>query len=451
MTTPAPVAPPAPAPEHVGAAATLPAPSPRSRRRLGAALIGSAVEVFDWTIYSTFAAFFAASFFGHGGDRAAYLETLVVFAVGFIARPVGSLVFGRISDVHGRRASLIATSATALAGTLLIAVAPTAQTIGLGAAILLVVARVIQGLAHGGEQPAAGAYISEIASPERRGAWSSLIYVSIMLGGVAGTLLGAILSSTLGPDALTAWAWRIPFLVAGLASIIAVALVRRLDETPVFETSTAAHPRPSLLREMLRSWRPALQIIGLSLGITIAFQNWAAMAGYHIAIFDAAPAPVMWASVAANLLAVVTLPLWGRLSDRIGRRPVVLIGFIGVAVTTWPLMRLLDGSWQHMLLAMGLSLVLLAAPLSILPALMAELVPTSVRTIGVGFSYALATAIFGGTVPALQAWIAGTWGPQNFGVYVTLAVLVSLGVALTIPETRGTDLNATPTTEELPA
>lgn len=453
MTSPTPIASPASATAPVATAApdaTVPAPSPQSRRRLGAALIGSAVEVFDWTIYSTFAAFFAASFFGQGGDRTAYLETLVVFAVGFIARPLGSLVFGRISDVHGRRASLIATSATALIGTLLIAVAPTAQTIGLGAAILLVVARIVQGLAHGGEQPAAGAYISEIASPGRRGAWSSLIYVSIMLGGVAGTLLGAILSSTLGPDALTAWAWRIPFLVAGVASVIAVVLVSRLEETSVFE-ATAAGPRPSLLREMLRSWRPALQIIGLTLGITIAFQNWAAMAGYHIAIFDADPTAVMWASVAANVLAMITLPLWGRLSDRIGRRPVVLIGFIGVAVTTWPLMRLLDGSWQHMLLAMGVSLVLLAAPLSILPALMAELVPTSVRTIGVGFSYALATAIFGGTVPALQAWIAGTWGPQNFGVYVTLAMLVSLGVALTIPETRAKDLTDHPTTEELPA
>lgn len=392
-------------------------------------------------MYSTFAAFFAASFFG-GQASSAYLQTLIVFAVGFIARPVGSLVFGRLSDLRGRRASLVATSTAALIGTVIIAAAPTAQTIGVGAAILLVVGRIVQGLAHGGEQPAAGAYVSEIARPERRGAWSSLVYVSITLGGLAGTLLGAVLSSTLGPQALTAWAWRIPFLVAGVGSLVAIHLARRLPESEVFTAANAERERPHLLREMLRAWRPSLQIVALTLGITIAFQNWAAIGGYHIAVLHSDPTEVLWTGVGANALCLLALPLWGLASDRLGRRPVLLIGLVGTAVLTWPLMRFLDGSWEHMAVAMGLSLVLLAAPLSILPALMAELVPTSIRTIGVGFSYALATAIFGGTVPALQAWIGGAFGPAAFGVYVALALAVSALVALGLRETRGSDLHA---------
>lgn len=411
-------------------------------RKIAGALIGSAVEVFDWSIYTTFAAFFSVAFFGaSGGDTRAFINSLIVFAVGFIARPVGSLIFGAISDKRGRRVSLLLTSTTALIGTLLIAFAPTHEQIGIGAAIILVTARIIQGLAHGGEQPAAGAYVSERSTPQNRGVMSSLIYVSILVGGLLATLLGAFLTSSFSEDALTSWVWRIPFIVGGICSLIAVYFVWRLEETEVFEDATSAtRARTNLWREMAKAWRPSLMIIGLTLGITIAFQNWAAMAGFHIKILDAQPSHVMWAAAGANVFAILALPLWGALSDRVGRKPVLIIGFVGLILTTYPLMQFLDGSWQHMLLAMGWSMVMLAAPLSILPALMAELVPTSIRTIGVGFSYALATAIFGGTVPALQAWIGDTWTPQHFGVYVTVTVIISLIVALLVPETKGTDL-----------
>lgn len=421
---------------------------PRHGKIFGA-LIGSAMEVFDWSIYTTFAAFFALAFFGPGGgDTQAFINSLIVFAVGFIARPVGSLLFGWVSDTRGRRISLLFTSGTALVGTALIALSPTHETLGVGAAIILIVARVVQGLAHGGEQPAAGAYIAERSTPFNRGAMSSLIYVSITFGGLLATLLGAFLTGTASEDAMYSWVWRIPFLVGGIGSLLALWFVWHLEETEVYEESAEKTAKVSLVREMARSWRPALQIILLTLGITVAFQNWAAMSGFHIRILGANPNHTLWTAVACNALTIVALPLWGLLSDRIGRKPVLIIGFVGVALTTYPLMQFLDGSWAHMLLAMGLSMVLLAAPLSILPALMAELVPTSIRTIGVGFSYALATAIFGGTVPALQAWIGDTWSPQHFGVYVTITVVVSLIAAFRIPETRGKDLAAENTTAE---
>lgn len=428
-----------------------PVTQPRRRGGLLGALTGTTFEVFDWAIYTTFAAFFATAFFGPDGTKegtGAFLNTLIVFAVGFVARPVGSLVFGHLSDTRGRRISLYATSATALLGTTLIALAPTHSQIGWGAAVVLVAARTIQGLAHGGEQPAAGAYISEIAQPHRRGLWSSLIYVAILFGGLLGTLLGALLSSLLSPAELSAWGWRIAFGVGALGSIVALYLVWRLPETETFEKAHATQ-RPDLLQEMLRAWRPALMIIGLTLGITIAFQNWAAMTGYHIAVFKAKPADTFWASAGANLIAMVSLPLWGALSDRVGRKPVLLVSFVGVAATTYLLMNYLDGSPTRMFIAMTASLVMLAGPLAIIPALMAELVPTSIRTIGVGFSYALATAIFGGTVPPLQTWISRTWGPEAFGLYVTAAVVVSLLVALTVPETRGKNLDADATTADL--
>ncbi len=422
--------------------------APRGRTGLLGAVAGSTFEVFDWSIYSTFAPFFAASFFitTAGDTTKAFLETLIVFAVGFIARPIGSLIFGHLSDTRGRRVSLYATSGTALLGTLLIALAPSHQVIGVGAAILLVVARVIQGLAHGGEQPAAGAYVSEVAQPHNRGSWSSFVYMSIMAGGILGSLTGAILSTTLGPAGLTAWGWRIPFFVGALGSLTALFLISRIPETEVFVETTAKVAKPSIWSEMWRARRPALQIIGLTIGLTIAFQNWAAIGGYHIAVLKANPTAVLWTGVVVNLVTLLALPLWGRLSDRIGRKPVMLIGFLGVALTTWPFMLFLDGSWQHMAIAMGVSFLFLAGPLAIVPALMAELVPTSIRTIGVGFSYALATAIFGGTVPALQTWISTTWGPTAFGAYVTLALLISLAVVLTVPETRGKDLALDATT-----
>lgn len=226
-----------------------------STRKIAGALIGSAVEVFDWAIYTTFAAFFAVSFFGaSGGDTRAFINSLIVFAVGFIARPVGSLLFGAISDKRGRRVSLMLTSATALVGTLLIALAPTHEQIGIGAAIILVTARIIQGLAHGGEQPAAGAYVSERSTPLNRGAMSSLIYVSILLGGLLATLLGAVLTSSFSEETLSSWAWRIPFVIAGICSVIAVYFVSKLEETEVFEDAAATTgPRPNLAREMVKA------------------------------------------------------------------------------------------------------------------------------------------------------------------------------------------------------
>lgn len=424
--------------------------APARRGSFAKTLVGSGVEMFDWTIYSTFASFFATSFFG-ADLQLAYLNSLIVFAVGFIARPIGSLLFGRISDTRGRRLSLLGTSLFALIGTLMIALSPTHEMIGVGAVAVLIAARVIQGLAHGGEQPAAGAYVSEQADPRRRGAASSLIYVSFVGGTLLGTLIGAGLSSVFGEQALTDWAWRVPFVVAGVLSVVALVLVHQVPETEVFTAARAAQrERPQVLREMVRAWRPTLQIVLVTFGVTIAIQNWAAMSGYHIAVFGSSATQTLWTAVFANAVSLPLLPLWGRLSDRIGRRPVMVIGLGGVALTCYPFMEFLDGSWQHMALTMTVSQALLMGPLAILPALMAELVPTSVRTIGVGFGYALATAVFGGTVPALQAWIGGTWGPQYFALYVTAAAVVSIVVLLaTVPETRGKDLHATTTAADL--
>lgn len=414
------------------------------RRSLVGAVTGSTLEVFDFTIYGTFAPFFAASFFAAGDPRTAFLQSLIVLAVGFVARPLGSLFFGHLSDTRGRRISLYATSATALTGTLLIALSPGHNLLGIGAAIVLIVARLLQGFAHGGEQPAAGAYVSEVAKPSNRGQWSSVVYMSILGGAVLGSLIGAVLSSWLGVDILREWAWRLPFLVGALGSVSALVAIHRMPETTVFRAEaakvSAQQQGPGLIAQMWAARRSALQIIGVTIGLTIAFQNWAAIGSYHVGVLHSNASHVLWVAVAVQVLAIPMVGLWGRVSDHIGRKPVMLIGFIGVALTTYPFMRMLDGSPGRMALAMGVSYFFLAAPLSITPALMAELVPTRIRTLGVGFPYALATAVFGGTVPVLQAWIYGSFSHSAFGLYVTLAVLISIAVTLTVPETRGMDL-----------
>ena len=209
------------------------------RRSLVGAVTGSTLEVFDFTIYGTFAPFFAASFFAAGDPRTAFLQSLIVLAVGFVARPLGSLFFGHLSDTRGRRISLYATSATALTGTLLIALSPGHNLLGIGAAIVLIVARLLQGFAHGGEQPAAGAYVSEVAKPSNRGQWSSVVYMSILGGAVLGSLIGAVLSSWLGVDILREWAWRLPFLVGALGSVSALVAIHRMPETTVFRAEAA--------------------------------------------------------------------------------------------------------------------------------------------------------------------------------------------------------------------
>ncbi|MFF5790732.1 MFS transporter [Paeniglutamicibacter sp. NPDC012692] len=423
-----------------------------TKRALVGSGFGNALEWFDWSIYATFAPFFASSFFNADDPVSAFLFTLVVFAVGFVGRPVGGIIFGRLGDRIGRRTTMALTVGLIAAGALTIGLSPNYATIGVFASVLLLVARLTQGLAYGGEQPSVGAYLSERAPAKHRGLWSSLIYSSGTVGATAGLVLGGVLSALLSSEAMNAWGWRIPFIIAGLGGLYALRMRRNMPETEQFaeqiETATdstakqSSAPKPNLIRDMWTMRRSVLQVVGMTVGMTVAYYYWVvAASSYSISVLHANPTAILFAGTGANLLFIAMLPLWGMISDRIGRRPVMLIGYLGLIATAFPLSRLIDGNPVHLFLAMSGAAVFMTAIVSIAPAVMCELFPTRVRTAGVAVPLAVATSVFGGTSLYLQTWLSTTFGPHAFLIYLTVLLAISAATIFSIPETKGRVLN----------
>lgn len=421
-----------------------------NRRALVGAGFGNALEWFDWSIYATFAPFFASSFFNADDPVSAFMFTLVVFAVGFVGRPIGGFIFGRLGDRVGRRTTMTLTVGLIAAGGLLIGLSPNYATIGVFASVLLLVARLVQGLAYGGEQPSVGAYLSERAPAKHRGLWASLIYSSGTIGVIAGLVPAGILTALLSSEDMQAWGWRIPFIIAGLGGLYALWMRRNMPETEQFnerlegvkEKVSDSKPRASAWSDMWRMRRSVLQVVGMTVGTTVAYYYWVvASSSYSISVLHANPTEVLFAGVAANILFIVMLPLWGMLSDRIGRRPVMLFGFIGLIVTLFPLSSLIDGNPLHLFFAMTGAAVFMTAIVSISPAVMSELFPTRVRTTGVAVPLAVATSIFGGTSLYLQTWLSTSFGPHAFLIYLSVLLVISAVTIFTIPETKGRELS----------
>ncbi|MDT7553141.1 MAG: transporter, family, alpha-ketoglutarate permease [Pseudonocardiales bacterium] len=413
---------------------------------------GNAMEWFDWGVYTTFTPFFASQFF-HSGDAVSdVLNTLVVFAAGFLARPFGGWLFGWIADKRGRKLSMAMTVATAAVGSVAIGICPNYATIGIAASVVLVLARLAQGLAHGGELPSAQTYIAETAPKERRGLWSSLIYFSGTIGQLAGTLLAALLSSALSKEAMTSFGWRIPFLVGGVFGLYALYMRLRMSETEVF-AETVVHDDPTATnapaeRTKGTIWqtikehpRLLLQVIGITAGATVLYYAWAISApAYAINVLHAPATSALWAGVAAQVVFLIVLPIWGVVSDRFGRKPVLLAAFVGMAVLNIPLNAMLNASPWSLFFAMSIALVFLGAFSSVGPAVYAEIFPTRIRATGLAVPYSIAVALFGGTAPYLQTYLASHSMTSVFVWYgVVLGVLSGL-VVLTLPETKGIDL-----------
>ncbi|HCA84643.1 MAG TPA: MFS transporter [Streptomyces sp.] len=403
--------------------------------------VGNALEWFDWNIYAIFAPYLAAQFFSSSDELSAVLSTLAVFAVGFAARPLGGFVFGWIADRKGRRFAMSLSVGGAAVGSLLIAVSPTYGAVGALASLLLLVARLVQGLAHGGELPTAQTYISEAAPDGRRGLWASLIYVSGTVGIMVGTALGAVMATTLDSGQMADWGWRVPFFLGGLFGLYALAMRRRMPETEAFEEAAEeqdADDGPSMWRTIVEHRKQALQVVGLTVGLTVAYYAWAVSAPqYAISSRGLDPAGALWAGLAANVVFVVALPLWGALSDRIGRKPVLLVNSLGVAAVIFPLNAFIGDEAWRLGVAMAIAMIFMAAGAAIVPAVYAELFPTRIRTIGVAVPYAVCVALFGGTAPYLQTWMGAELGDAYFTGYIVVLLLISAAVITTLPETKG--------------
>ncbi|GAA4708148.1 MFS transporter [Pseudonocardia yuanmonensis] len=426
--------------------------APRStfRTLLGAG-VGNTLEWYDWSVYAIFASFFAKQFFVDDGATGALLSTLAVFAVGFVMRPIGGFVFGWLADRRGRRFSMTSSMILMAAGSLVIGVAPTHAQVGTWAAVILVLARLAQGLAHGGEIAASYTYIAEIAPRARRGLWSTSLYVSVTAGIVLASLIGAGASSALGTDALRDWAWRIPFLIGGLLGLVGLYLRRTLPETEAFieqdggETTEHAEPARRTTRDLLRGLaqnkRSLVRILGFSLASTVVYYTWAiGLSGFAITTKGVPASGALWATVAANLAFMATLPLWGKLSDRFGRKPIFLTYGVAFIVLSFPLMAALNDSAWRMFGVMVVALFFLGAFVGIMPAYFAELFPTAVRASGIGVPYSFVVAIFGGTAPYVLTWLSSHDLVWVFSLYSIVLVLVGVVTTMLSPETKAREL-----------
>lgn len=425
--------------------ATSPAPNKQSHAKtlLGTG-IGNALEWFDWNIYASFAVYFSTQVFNDENPQSAFLETMAVFAVGFIARPFGGFLFGLLGDRWGRKRSLTLAVVSASVGSLIVAVCPTYDQVGWLASALLLIGRLVQGLSHGGELPAAQTYLAEHAPREKRGLFASSIYVTGTLGLICGLVLGLILQGTLTEEQMGSWGWRVPFLVGALLGVVAIWIRSSMEESELFTEHMEAMEKDEVVKEnilvaVVKNWRTGLRVILLTAGLTIAYYVWSvSMASLATTTFGYDSKTAFTASLIGNVVFIVVLPIWGALSDKIGRKPCILISMLGSMVLSIPMIKLVSGgeSWQ-LILAICIQLILLAGFLSHAPATYAEMFPTDQRTAGFGIPYSIAIAVFGGTAGYVLTWLAD---PYKFAIYAMVFLLVSALSVLTLPETKGKDL-----------
>ncbi|MEU4524439.1 MFS transporter [Amycolatopsis sp. NPDC024027] len=404
--------------------------------------IGNLIEWYDWYAYAAFTTYFAKSFFPTSDTTAAFLGTAAVFAVGFLMRPLGGWMLGRFADRFGRRRALVLSVTLMAGGSLLIAVTPSYHTIGIAAPILLLTARLIQGLSVGGEYSTSATYLSEVATPGKRGFYSSFQYVTLYGGQLLALGLQLILQALLTEQQLTSWGWRIAFGVGTVAALTVMWLRRGMDESESYRREAGeGQGERGTLRALAKYPKEIALVVGLTLGGTVGFYTFATYSQKFLE--NTAHLPRRQVTIVlfcAILVAAVLQPVFGRLSDRIGRRPLLLFFGIGGTLLTVPLMTIM-GSTRNPVGAFFLvlaGLVVVAGYTSINAIVKAELFPTKIRALGVGLPYALTVAIFGGTAELIAQALKSAGHEPVFFWYVAGCVLVSLIVYGTMRETSKT-------------
>ncbi|SDC58763.1 MFS transporter [Actinokineospora iranica] len=412
-------------------------------RKLFAASVGNALEWFDWTIYATFSIYFATAFFPAGNDTLAQINTFATYALAFFFRPLGGILLGRFADVRGRRPAMLLTIVLMAAGSVLIGVLPTFEQVGWLAPILLLLARIGQGLSLGGEVSNASAYLGEIAPPERRGRYSSFFYISTGSAVLVAFGLGFVLARVLSEADMAAYGWRIPFLLGGALGLVGLWVRRGLTETELFEERKATARRVSrpLLTTLRKHPRAVGQLVGFTMLSTLSYYTFfSALTPFAVKTRGADDVDVFLAlSIATAVFIALQYPM-GALADRFGRKPQLLVWSAATAVLIVPLSTLVRPGLGNLVVAFTVGLALYTAMTAVAPALMSELFPTELRALGIGAWYNLTVAVFGGTAPLVISALAGAGAQTAFFYYVAGAAVVSFLVILTLPETRGTDL-----------
>ncbi|SES16377.1 MFS transporter [Rhizobium sp. NFR03] len=435
---------------------STPSPAaPDQRTRLKSIIGGSAgnlVEWYDWYVYSAFTLYFAPVFFPSGNQTAELLSAAAVFAVGFLMRPIGAWFMGIYADRKGRKAGLTLSVTLMCLGSLMIAVTPGYATIGIAAPALLVLARLLQGISVGGEYGASATYLSEMAGRNRRGFFSSFQYVTLISGQLVALMVLLVLQRLLTPEELSAWGWRIPFFIGGVLAIAVFYIRRGLAETQSFHnaahasnagnasgTTDAAPPKSSGFALFKHYPREALMVLALTAGGTLAFYAYTTyLQKFLVNTSGFSKEAATEITTAALFVFMLCQPLAGMLSDKVGRKPLMVVFGILGTLFTYPIFSALSGTTDAMtafFLVMA-GLLIVTGYTSINAVVKAELFPAHIRALGVALPYALANTIFGGTAEFVALKFKQMGHENWFFWYVTIMIALSLIVYVRMRDTR---------------
>jgi MHS family alpha-ketoglutarate permease-like MFS transporter len=403
--------------------------------------LGNLVEWYDWYVYTAFSLYFSAAFFPKSSELVQLLNTSGIFAIGFLMRPIGGWVMGTYADRSGRKKALTLSVLLMSIGSLLIAVTPGYKQIGVAAPVILLLARIIQGLSVGGEYGTSATYLSEMATKKHRGFYSSFQYVTLIAGQlIALGVLVLLQRAFLTEDQLHAWGWRIPFAIGAVLALTVMYLRRSLQESVIIEKDEKTRSSRGTLKALAEHPKAVLTVFGLTLGGTVAFYTFTTYMQKFLVITSG------FSKARATLISTLTLiifmllqPIFGLLSDKIGRKP-LLIGFgICGSLATIPILTALEHTkdvWVAFALIMWCALLIVSGYTSINAVVKAELFPADIRALGVGFPYGVAVSIFGGTAEPLALSFKSAGHQEWFYWYVTGCILVSLIIYATMKDTR---------------
>lgn len=412
-----------------------------ARRTALAGLIGNVLEWFDFAVYGYFASEIGSQFFPQSNPRAQQLLAFAVFAIGFGARPIGSLVLGAVGDRIGRRALLTLSIALMGGSTLIIGLLPTYAQIGVAAPLLLIAMRLVQGFSVGGEFTGSMVYTTESSTPARRGIISSSTAVGTTIGFILGSASAWLINATLPPEDVAAWGWRVPFVGSVIFCLIGWLLRRGLHETSEGLKAIAARPR--LIPSLVADWRPMLQTFGI-VGMTNAAYyltfTYALDARRHLA---GANATFFLANTVGLVVVLFSKPFGGWLSDRVGRRRMMLALTIAAMVLVYPALRLmLHGTPQQFLMGQILLAVPLGMALGLQGAMIVEIFPLRTRVTSMSFAYSVTLALAGGTAPLVSAWLTERFGqPLAPAYYIVLLGAIGLALMWRMQETNARPLD----------
>ena len=413
------------------------------RRRIRAIFIGSIgnlVEWYDFYAYAAFALYFAGAFFPNSDPVVQQLNAALLFAAGFLVRPLGGWLFGYLADHHGRRGALMLSVSLMCFGSLMIAATPTYASIGIYAPVSLAIARIIQGLSLGGEYGTSATYLTEMADQPHRGFYSSFQYVTLIGGQICALLVLLVLQKVfLTNDEIRAWGWRIPFFIGALLALIALVMRRTLHETDAFEAARQVTKRTSSLRALMKYPREVLLVVGLTAGGTAAFYTYTTymqkFLKLSVGLTDDQTTVV---TLSALVFGMILQPIYGGISDRIGRKWLLLaFGVCGVLFTI-PILATLQNVKGPLpaFLLIAAAWMIVSGYTSINAVVKAELFPTNIRAIGVGLPYALTVSIFGGTTDSVALGFKSLGHEIWFYYYLTGMIGISLVVYLFMRDTK---------------